>query len=326
MKSRIAGSIFVTAILVFAIVGSFANLVDAQLDYRTIGQRNPDAQTQPPTMTMFEPENLTSYYSDTLNISFTAETGKSPTAYKTSIIKVYYTADWLTNKTTIVNSYINEYDFITGTSLSNYTHNLCLNEIPKGRHTVTVTAVEMGLYERNDGPSWFDYFHMEVSATIQINKQNDCIEVSGVYVDNRPPPLITNISLENTTYNSSDVPLNFTVNGVVSEVEYSLDSAENVTIPGNTVLTGLTNGNHTLTLYAVDKTGHTETSETVFFSVAVPEPLPVWYVVAVSIVVIGTVLVILLSFQIKRRDRRKGTLHPGIIQEKGGLGAWRIFG
>jgi hypothetical protein len=56
-------------------------------------------------------------------------------------------------------------------------------------------------------------------------------------------------SPENRTYDTSSIPLNFTVNAAVSQITYCLDGVENITISGNTTLAGLANGNHNLTVY-----------------------------------------------------------------------------
>jgi predicted phage tail protein len=80
------------------------------------------------------------------------------------------------------------------------------------------------------------------------------------------------LSFENRTFETSDVPLNFTVNQVASKIAYCLDGQENLTISGNTTLTGLPNGEHNITVYATDETGNTGASETIIFNVAKPEP------------------------------------------------------
>lgn len=59
------------------------------------------------------------------------------------------------------------------------------------------------------------------------------------------------VLMENQTYNSTEIPLSFYVNGAASQIAYSLDNQANVTITGNTTLTGLTEGTHRITIYAV---------------------------------------------------------------------------
>jgi hypothetical protein len=72
------------------------------------------------------------------------------------------------------------------------------------------------------------------------------------YVLEHVPPEISILSPLNQTYNDSNIPLNFTVNKVVSWASYSLDSQQNVTITGNTTIANLTNGMHSLIIYAND--------------------------------------------------------------------------
>ncbi|HUK84941.1 MAG TPA: hypothetical protein VLU95_03670 [Candidatus Acidoferrum sp.] len=46
-------------------------------------------------------------------------------------------------------------------------------------------------------------------------------------------PNITNLSVENTTYSTGNVPLNFIVNENITQAAYSLDEQTNTTIAGN---------------------------------------------------------------------------------------------
>ena len=79
---------------------------------------------------------------------------------------------------------------------------------------------------------------------------------------------ISNISVEDKTYNSSTVPLNFClINETTSQFSYSLDYQENVSILGNTTLTALSDGSHSLVVYANDECGNTGKSDIVFFTV-----------------------------------------------------------
>lgn len=57
------------------------------------------------------------------------------------------------------------------------------------------------------------------------------------------PPAITLLSIENKTYETADLLLNFTVSEE-SQVSYSLDGQDNVTISGNCTLTKLSFGSH----------------------------------------------------------------------------------
>jgi len=110
------------------------------------------------------------------------------------------------------------------------------------------------------------------------------------------PPIIDILSLENKTYTSSSVSLDFIVNEPTSWIGYSLDRQANVTIPGNTTLSGLSNGSHKITLYAQDIAGNTGASETIHFSIIAEQAQPFsleGLVIATIIVVAGITLVLL---------------------------------
>jgi parallel beta-helix repeat protein len=108
------------------------------------------------------------------------------------------------------------------------------------------------------------------------------------------PPQITLLSPVNQAYNESSVDLIFTTDEVVNWTAYSLDGKQNVTITGNSTITGIPDGSHNLIVYANDTFGNMGASETVTFTVAKPEPFPATLVVApvASVVVIGAVLAI----------------------------------
>ena len=99
------------------------------------------------------------------------------------------------------------------------------------------------------------------------------------------PPTISIVSPENKTYTVNNVSLNFTVSESTSWIGYSLDGQANITITGNTTLSGLPDGSHSLTVYAKDTAGNTGTSETIYFSI---EPFPItWIAAAIAVIAIG---------------------------------------
>jgi len=88
----------------------------------------------------------------------------------------------------------------------------------------------------------------------------------------KTPPNISNLSVENKTYTSTDIPLDFNINETASQISYSLDNLANVTINGNTTLTGLVESPHSLTVYANDTAGNMGATETIYFNIEVPKP------------------------------------------------------
>jgi len=118
-------------------------------------------------------------------------------------------------------------------------------------------------------------------------------------VDNAPPQISIS-SPENKLYNVSSVPLTFSANEAASRISFSLDNQDNVTITGNTTLSGLPNGSHNLTVYVTDQFGNTGASEIIYFSVDVPEPFPTLLVASASGVSITAVAACLLYYRKKR--------------------------
>ncbi len=107
------------------------------------------------------------------------------------------------------------------------------------------------------------------------------------------------LSPTNTTYTTTSVPLEIFLNVQTSWIAYCLDGQVNMTITGNTTLTGLPDGMHRLVVYTTDSVGNTAASETIHFTTEAPEPFPPWIVaVIVIIAAIGTA-----AFLLKMRKK-----------------------
>jgi hypothetical protein len=74
------------------------------------------------------------------------------------------------------------------------------------------------------------------------------------------------LSPQNITYNVKSIPLTFEVGAPASWIGYSLDGQANVTVTGNTTLTGLSDGSHSIIVYANDIAGNMGVSGTVYFT------------------------------------------------------------
>jgi parallel beta-helix repeat protein len=125
------------------------------------------------------------------------------------------------------------------------------------------------------GNYWSDYEERYPNATelddsgiwdtpyvIDANNQDNYPLMSDVV-----PPLISIISPENKTYAVNNVPLTFTVTETTAWMGYSLDEQTNNTITGDTILKGLSEGIHTITVYANDTAGNMGSSNTVYFAI-----------------------------------------------------------
>ena len=123
-------------------------------------------------------------------------------------------------------------------------YNLEIGNLSDGLHNLTVYAKT----------TYWHYGLSSASSSVQFT-----IDTS--------PPTISGLSISNKTYNSQVIPLSFNVDENTSWVAYNLDNQGNETIQGNITLTGLSNGSHSIIVYANDTVGNMGKSDTVFFTV-----------------------------------------------------------
>ena len=112
------------------------------------------------------------------------------------------------------------------------------------------------------------------------------------------PPAVSIVSPQSmASYASSDVPLNFSLSKPATWVGYSLDGKDNITITGNTTITGLSIGLHNITVYAKDANENIGASETITFTVAPPSFLTAFTAIAIAASVTVACVVLLLYFR-----------------------------
>lgn len=85
-----------------------------------------------------------------------------------------------------------------------------------------------------------------------------------------PPPQIQVLIPQNTTYATNTIALTFTINKPSVWIGYCLDNSGNITVLGNTTLTGLLDGSHNVVVFANDSLGDMGSSDLVYFSVRIP--------------------------------------------------------
>jgi len=116
------------------------------------------------------------------------------------------------------------------------------------------------------------------------------------------PPRLTIVSPVHGIYNETSVPLTFHASEACSSMSYSLDGQDNLTVAGNTTLSGLSTGLHNVTVYAKDEFENTGASKRVMFTIAEePEPFPVVPVATASVATIAAIGVGLLVYFKKRK-------------------------
>jgi len=127
-----------------------------------------------------------------------------------------------------------------------------------------------------------------------------------VLIRGTTPPTISIISPENKTYTVKDILLAFTVSEPTLWISYSLDDQMNVTVTGNTTLSTLSDGSHSLKVYAKDTAGNMGASEIICFSIETQqeEAFPTWIVAAMVIIaVVGATLLVYFS-KVKKTTAR----------------------
>jgi hypothetical protein len=293
IKRIVPAAVIFFMLLFLAVNGTlFVRFVKANM-YWAGGDTSPPPGARPPVITVQSPENET-YAADNVSLSFDVEVS-DPSSISASYIsdvsvwvsEVYYETDWNQDNVSVYNntSFFN--------LLSSFVFSGNLTDIPGGNHCVVVHATETGLYVGGSVPGSNDLYRYQyqfyMGSQFAIN-----------FTVDTSSPRISVLSIQNKTYDTTDVPLKFTVNEQASWMGYSLNGQDNVTIIGNTTLTELTEGEHSLTVYATDYAGNVGATETVTFTVAKPEPFPTATVVASAATVAAISAALLVYFK-KRR-------------------------
>jgi len=136
-----------------------------------------------------------------------------------------------------------------------YNGTATLTGLTEGTHTMIVWVKAVQNYMSFNADVWSAF-----SETVTFTVSNTTYG---------SPPKVTILAPQNTTYRTSDVPLDFTVNEPTSRLLYVLDGNESA-LSQNRTMTGLALGMHNLTISAWDTTGTKVVSESVNFTVAEP--------------------------------------------------------
>jgi hypothetical protein len=299
-KKRLLSTAFISALLLLALSETLLVEFCKANPFIPGGEADPPPGTEPPAIALRSPENKT-YTVNTVVLAFTVSVvGASPPANETwqpdvykKITEVYYEADWFGNKTTVYRG-----DTYTGAPTSIY-FSYNLTNIPEGKHSITIHAIETGLYLGGPQGSLPELPSPHVyQYTFTIRGYS----VVNFTMDTTPPTILV-YPIENKTHDTGDIPLSFILNEPTSQITYSLDGQENMPIAGNTTLTNVPYGDHNVTVYATDNAGNTGASETIPFTVAKPpEPLPVVPITTASVTSAGVIATGLLVYLRKRKE------------------------
>ena len=179
--------------------------------------------------------------------------------------------------------------------------NVYLTDLSEGSHTVKVSVSNQKIQKQTIVYYVYSGGYLNPNlVSLDVLVCSDRVwsdsEVS-FRVDNTAPRVSVLSPQEGT--HGSEVLFDFMVDEATRHVVYSLDGQANVTTSGNTMLKGLSNGEHTVTVYAWDEAGNVGASEPITFTVAT---FPTTFVV-VAVVVSAVVVATGLLFYFKKRKR-----------------------
>ena len=229
---------FLFAAILFASIGACTHLVRAD---------SVDFISFPSGVTLFSPINRT-YNSAHLNLNLTLYSVGSM-GYIDSRISMNYSIDGkYYGPVPLVVSNPGVHVITNGAGL------VGLPELPEGSHSLTLYLE--GFNQKYYEPRFLSY----------VNTVYFAIDLA--------PPNMSILSPENTTYTTTSIPLNFTINEQTSNITYWLDGNKITMAAENTTLTGLSIGQHNITISAKDDAGNIGTSQTANFVITNPTPTP----------------------------------------------------
>ncbi len=117
-------------------------------------------------------------------------------------------------------------------------------------------------------------------------------------------PIVSVLSPQNSIVSSDNLSINISINRPFTQLTYSLDGQEKVTVFGNFTLSGLKEGLHNVIVYARDSFGNEGTSEIIQFNVQKPFQ-NIWLVVMATAVVIGIIALMVYRKKTKLAVNKK---------------------
>jgi uncharacterized integral membrane protein len=285
-KKTLLTSAFISVLLLSAVTGIlFVNFGQANpyaYYSKKEGDVSPPEGTLPPIIVILSPRNNTAYASHNISLIFSVRMPESNNV-SLSISEIYYMTSW-------------QHD--TSMQLIKISANrgvINLTDIPEGPRSLEVYANATGFAYNT---------HIEIKGIDYIRYYVDYAPITGSssvkFTIDTTAPSILSLSVENKTYAASNVPLTITTNEPVSQVTYNLDGQANVTVAGNTTLTGLPGGTHNVKVYATDNAENTGASETTYFTTEEPFPTILVIVAGASV---GFVSFWLIFFSVIFRRR-----------------------
>jgi hypothetical protein len=282
-KKHALTAAFISGLLLSVVAGThFVNM----------GKANPTVYEMKylPTISIHSPANNTYINANEILLNFTIT---RPKGWEMTMSASDWTISQELQRVSIQvdGKFIKEVNVNSNLSSAPFNHFVYLANLTDGEHNIIVHAFASGF---EYAQWWSSPYSFQISNSSLVHFTLDTVS-----------PAIQILSIENKTYYTSDLLLNFTVDEFFTKVTYVLDGQENRTMTENFTLSGLPVGRHNITVYAWDVAGNLGASETVAFNIAKPEPepFPTKLVAAASVatVVVGDVG-LLIYFKKRRRE------------------------
>ncbi len=259
--------------------------------YIGLGRVPPDPNTIPSKVSIFSPANNSVYSENTIPLYVNVTLPYAPRAtLGVMLVEVVYETDWEQNEGTLYYNMGFNNSIQSGISLPGHQYflgSINLTDIPEGNHSIKVTSVAEGHYPAEN----LGYYDFRINGSSSVFFVVDAIT-----------PSVSVLSIENKTYTANEVALYFAVNEQDVQMAYSLDGQGNVTVNGNSTLTGLPEGTHTITLYVTDFASN-GVSETITFTIAEPFPImPVAASIAAAVIVCAGSLVYFKKYKERKQS------------------------
>ncbi len=302
MAKKAVGSTVIPLILLLAIL-QVSEVVEAN-PFLYPASPSPEK----PILTVKNPQNYSTYGVDGVPVDFSVV---QPDSWGVPFDFFFYLG-YVTNVEVSVDGNASSYPYNTN-------YSLMLNHLPLGTHQVNITVNSYSIYTKP----------VSGSQNIPINVGGEGlykypIVVSDTFYVTVTPPKVLILSPQTTaTYNDSSVSLVYSVNEATSRLSFSLDGQTNRTAPSNatlnylsdegynaslytSVLTDLSYGRHSVTVYAADVLGNIG-SQTVNFTVEKPQMFGSALTVAVVAVPVAIVVLIAGLILYRRQKMTKNT-------------------
>jgi len=174
----------------------------------------------------------------------------------------FYKNEFVSFNITLNGNFVHSIDITSDSDLSSpFNYSETFTGLVSGSYNLTIFTHSIGWNLEGHG-FWHTKIPVDTPFSIIFTVRTD-----------DTAPTISSMSIQSKTYAKKDLLLSF-LTSEVSENWYCLDGQSNITISRNVTLTGLTDGIHTLIVYANDTVGNVGHSDLVQFTIDTSTPAP----------------------------------------------------